>query len=258
MPVSPAGIHSRYRIELVQNQKTLREAQQLRYQVFAEELGVQLPHADEGLDRDRYNPHCGHILVRDETSGNLVACTRVLGPEDAAAAGGYYSQGEFEIGAILDLPGRTVEVGRTCVAAGYRNGTVIGLLWQGIGRLVKNHQIDYLFGCASVPLTPDPLYAHAVIRELLQRHQTENTPRVKPRHELPPLESAETGLTPRLPPLIRTYLSLGARACGEPCWDPLFQVADVFMLLSLRELAGNFVHHFATDKQKNPSEAVRA
>ncbi len=258
MSVSPGDTRSRYRIELVQNQKMLREAQQLRYRVFAEELGARLPHADEGLDRDRYDPHCGHILVRDKTNGNLVACTRVLSPEGAAAAGGYYSQGEFEIGAILDLPGRAVEVGRTCVAAGYRNGAVIGLLWQGIGRLVKDHHVDYLFGCASVPLTPDPLYAHAVIRELLQRHRSANTPRVKPRHELPPLESGETELTPRLPPLIRTYLSLGARACGEPCWDPLFKVADLFMLLSLRELAVNFARHFAPNEQENPSEAVRA
>ncbi len=258
MPVSSVGTRSHYRIELVQNQKMLREAQQLRYRVFAEELGAQLPHADEGLDRDRYDPHCGHILVRDETSGNLIACTRVLSPEGAAAAGGYYSQSEFEITAILDLPGRAVEVGRTCVAAGYRNGAVIGLLWQGIGCLVKNHHVDYLFGCASVPLTPDPLYAHAIIRELLHWRPTENTPQVKPRQELPPLESVETELTTHLPPLIRTYLNLGARACGEPCWDPLFKVADIFMLLNLRELAVSFAHHFATDEQEDPSEAVRA
>ena len=45
---------------------------------------------------------------------------------------------------------------------------------------------------------------------------------------------------------------LGARACGEPYWDPDFQCADVFMLLDVRELNPRYARHFLkTDKPGN-------
>ncbi|HZP41779.1 MAG TPA: GNAT family N-acyltransferase, partial [Candidatus Binatia bacterium] len=50
----------------------VRAAQRLRYEVFATELAASLPSEDEGLDRDAFDPHCEHLLVRDETTGRVV------------------------------------------------------------------------------------------------------------------------------------------------------------------------------------------
>jgi hypothetical protein len=60
--------------------------------VFAEELGADLADAEAGLDRDGYDSHCRHLLVRDLANGEIVACTRLLTGTAAAAAGGYYSK----------------------------------------------------------------------------------------------------------------------------------------------------------------------
>lgn len=234
---------NRYRVE-VAGGEGIFAAQRLRYRVFAEELGARLSNAEAGLDHDDYDPHCRHLIVRDLAGGEVVACTRLLTDAAAAKAGSYYSQGEFEIGAVLAGGGRFVEVGRTCVDARYRNGAVIATLWQGIGQIVNAECVDYLFGCASVPLAPDPVYAYAVLQRLLARHRADVTFDVRPRRALPPTPAACAEIVPRMPPLLRAYVSLGAKACGEACWDPTFNVADVFMLLSLRELDVRYGRHF--------------
>ncbi len=234
---------NRYRVEVAGNEGILA-AQRLRYRIFAEELGANLSDAGSGLDRDDYDPFCRHLIVRDLASGDVVASTRLLTDDAATAAGGYYSQGEFELGTVLANRGRFVEVGRTCVDARYRNGAVIATLWQGIGQIVNTHRIDYLFGCASVPLAPNPLYAHAVLRRLLARHHAADECRVSPHRPLPPAPQLPAEIAPRMPPLLRAYVSLGAKACGEACWDPAFNVADVFMLLNLRELDAGYGRHF--------------
>jgi putative hemolysin len=44
--------------------------------------------------------------------------------------------------------------------------------------------------------------------------------------------------------LLETYIRLGARACGEPCRDQDFGVADVLMLLDIDELNPAYSRHF--------------
>ena len=47
-----------------------------------------------------------------------------------------------------------------------------------------------------------------------------------------------------MPPLLKAYMRLGAKVCGEPCWDRDFQVADVFILLKRDELCPRYARHF--------------
>ena len=51
----------------------------------------------------------------------------------------------------LRFPGRVLELGRSCVDAGYRTKAVMQLLWQGIAGYVLPRKIDLMFGCASLP-----------------------------------------------------------------------------------------------------------
>ena len=68
---------------------------------------------------------------------------------------------------------------------------------------------------------------------------------VLPRLPLPEAElPVEENLTAPMPPLLKAYVRLGARACGEPCWDPDFKVADVLMLLDVDELNPAYSRHF--------------
>ena len=79
------------------------------------------------------------------------------------------------------------------------------------------------------------------------RHMAEQRHHVRPYQPLPRADQAavEVASTPvRMPPLLKAYLSLGARACGEPYWDRDFQCADVFMLLNVSELNPRYARHF--------------
>lgn len=221
----------------------VRAAQRLRYDIFAGEMGARLYNQMPGLDHDHLDPYCRHVLVWEPLTTQLIGCTRILTGDGARRAGGFYSQTEFDIGAILALPGRFAEIGRTCVHRDYRNGVTIAALWSGIARFVAEQQIDYLIGCASIPLGENGAMAQTVFSALAQRYLTPESLRVKPLIPLPRHDIVARDDYP-LPPLLKAYLRVGAQICGEPFLDEDFQVADVFILLSTRQLARRYARHF--------------
>lgn len=232
-------------VELARNHADVREAQQLRYRIFAEELGAQLDAGEAGLDVDGFDAHCEHLLVRESHSHRVVGCTRLLTDAGARAAGGFYSTREFDIGPVLALPGRRLEVGRTCIAPEYRQGAAIAVLWSGLAGFIHLHHIDYLFGCASIELEDGGARAGAIMQRLRQHAMATPQLHVQPHLPLPEAElPAEPNVTAAMPPLLKAYVRLGARACGEPCWDPDFKVADVLMLLNVDELNPAYSRHF--------------
>lgn len=113
-------------------EREIHDAQKLRYRIFADELGANLPTRTPGVDQDIYDPYCDHLVVRDENSGAVVGTYRILSPEKARKIGGYYSENEFDLTRLLHLRPRMVEVGRSCVHPDYRTGATITLLWAGV------------------------------------------------------------------------------------------------------------------------------
>lgn len=230
--------------ELASRSVDVLASQRLRYRVFAEEMGARLAGADEGIDRDPYDEHCKHLLVRETDTGDVVASTRILVSDDAPAAGGFYSQSEFELGALEHLPGRVMEVGRTCVRSDYRNGWAINALWTGLARFMTAHRFDYMMGCASIPFNPGNNATLSLLERLYLDHPAPEQYRVLPRNPVP---HGDTPLSPTpapMPPLLKAYLRLGARICGEACWDPDFAVADVFILLDVNQVPDRYRRHF--------------
>jgi putative hemolysin len=232
------------RLGLAASAEDVRAAQRLRHQVFVEEMGARLPSDEPGIESDRFDPYCQHLLVRDAAAGRVVGCYRILTDTQAQRAGGYYSQTEFDLTRVLAMPGRLIEVGRTCVHPDYRNGAVIGLLWSGLARFMLMHRYDYLMGCASIALAGGMGPVGAVWQTLASSHLSPPEWRVFPKTPLPVLPEAAPGAAAELPPLIKGYLRLGAQVCGEPAWDPAFNVADLFLLLSLDRLDGRYAQHF--------------
>ena len=77
-------------VSLARDAEELREAQRLRYRVFAEEMGAQLTSAHSGLDQDEFDSVCDHLIVRDSRTDEVVGTYRILPPERAERIGGYY------------------------------------------------------------------------------------------------------------------------------------------------------------------------
>ncbi len=232
-------------VELAAGPDAVRQAQALRYRVFGEEMGAKLKHGHAGLDVDDFDAYCHHLLVRETKTGAVVGCTRLLNGQDAHRTGGFYSESEFDLGAVRRLPGKLLEVGRTCISAECRQGAAIAVLWSGIAGYVRLHGIDYLFGCASVPLGEGDLQAAAIMNRLRRQAMAPPALRVTPKVPLRSSSQAPEGvLDAPLPALLKAYVRLGARACGEACRDPDFEVGDVLMLLDLSELNPAYARHF--------------
>lgn len=233
----------RFVCSLAGSEEEIRACQQLRYSIFAGELGAQIDGGADNIDSDRFDFYCRHLIVRDGTDGPIIACTRLLTDDAAHRAGGFYSAGEFDMDAIAKLPGRKVEVGRTCVKAEYRSGAVISALWGGLAKFFEDHDYRYLFGCASIPLDDGGTQAAVILDKIRRRYMAPESMHVTPRRAWDS-DRLPAEVATRMPPLLKAYVSLGAKACGEPYWDTDFNCADVFMLLDVHALAPRYARRF--------------
>ncbi|HZD13753.1 MAG TPA: GNAT family N-acyltransferase [Pseudonocardiaceae bacterium] len=238
---------AQYTLLVARQQADVRAAQQLRYRVFAGEMGAVLRTAESGLDIDSYDAHCDHLVVRDDCTGEIVGTYRMLPPEGARRAGGLYCETEFLISSLRGLRKSLVETGRSCVHPDHRTGAVVNLIWAGIARYLLLTGYRWLVGCASVPLRspgcPDGALASGVWDIVRTGHLAPERYRVLPRRpwdvELAPLPAGGS-----VPPLLRGYLRLGAWVCGPPAHDRDFGVADFLVLLALDRVHPRYLRHF--------------
>ena len=233
---------------LARTNDELEAIQRLRYNVFTEEMNAVFPNAVDGLDSDQYDPWCEHIMVKEANSNMVVGTYRLLTPENARKAGGYYSETEFDLSGLGGmLYNELAEVGRSCTHANYRSGSVIMLLWSGVASLMQQRGFRYVLGCASVSLRDDGVTAAEVWRVAKQAELKQPAPfRVEPKHRYP-VERLNSTLPARIPPLIKGYLKLGASICGEPAWDPDFNTADFPVLLDMQKMDARYRRHFGMD-----------
>nr|MBV6629827.1 GNAT family N-acetyltransferase [Oceanococcus sp. HetDA_MAG_MS8] len=238
---SAAEALPKFRVSLAQTPADVIEAQQLRYRIFAEEMGADIDGGELGIDADNLDRYCDHLIVRNDQD-RIVACTRLLTGEQADMAGGFYSEHEFAIESIKMLVGAKLEVGRTCVDAAYRSGATIATLWSGLADYVAKNNIDYLFGCASIGLD-NTAEALDILQSINERYLSAPDLRVQSRKTYPQAPQAAATKS-RMPPLLKAYVSLGARACGEAYWDEEFHCVDVFMLLNIKELHPRYRRRF--------------
>ena len=230
------------RVELAATAEDLLASQRLRYAIFAKEQGAQLASADEGLDRDYYDDFCHHLLVRRADTNEVVGSTRILTTPNARRAGSFYSENEFDLRALFpQLKGNAIEIGRTCIHADYRNGAGIGMLWLGLAQFMEMHSVDFMFGCASISMQDGGAQAAAIMQEARAKHLAPDNLRVRPTVRLLPTQAASRL---NMPPLLKAYLKLGAWVAGEPCLDPDFNVADIFILLDVNNLNTRYHRHF--------------
>lgn len=232
LTVAPSG----YSALIATDAATVEAAQQLRHDVFAGEMGATLHTGVAGHDVDEFDAYCDHLVVRHDRTGEVVGTYRLLPPQRAVWLGRRYSETEFDLSKLMVLRDRLVEAGRSCVHPDHRTGAVINLMWAGIARYLTNHNYRWLGGCASVPIADA-----AGVRDVAQKHLSPPELRVMPRN---PVAYREPAGRADVPPLLRGYLRLGAWVCGEPAYDPDFDCADFYVLLSLDRMNPRYLKHF--------------
>ena len=235
----------RYRVGFARDRKTLEEILRLRYQVFNLELdeGLAASHAT-GRDEDELDHRFHHLMITDREDRKVVGTYRLQTAEMASARGGFYTAGEFELtGFPPELLARSVEIGRACVARDHRNGRVLHLLWRGLASYLNWNRKSALFGCCSLT-SQDQALGVATLRHL------ERLGHLHPEVRIDPLVSTRCEANgnplppPHVPALFQSYLDLGAKVCGPPAIDRLFQTIDFLVLLDVETLPSRTVRSF--------------
>ncbi|MBX9793260.1 MAG: GNAT family N-acetyltransferase [Burkholderiaceae bacterium] len=253
-PDAAALLHRRaprLRVSWARHDDEVREAQRLRYQVFATELGARLaaPHgAPAGHDIDVYDAYCEHLLVRtapsdDGEPGAVVGTYRVLTPAAAQRIGGLYSETEFDLTRLRSLRPKMVELGRSCVHPDWRSGGVILTLWSALIEFMHRNGLETMIGCASIGMHDGGHVAASLWEQLRRTHLAPIERQVPPRLPLP-VGELRRDLCVDAPALIRGYLRCGAKVLGPPAWDPDFNTADLPMMMRMQDLPGRYRRHF--------------
>lgn len=207
--------------------------QRLRHRAFIQARGLA---ADpDGVDADEFDPECRHMMVEEVISGRLVCCFRLLPLASGAEISRSYSARWYDLERLREFPGKLVEMGRFCVHPEWKDPAILRVAWGALTRYIDQEEIALLFGCSSFQGVDAEDYsdAFALLRE---RHLAPRRwlPRVKApkvfrfarllRLRRPDMKLA----LGRMPPLLRTYLTMGGWVSDHAVVDERLNTLHVF------------------------------
>ncbi len=237
-PAAPELTEGSYRIRFACDAEDVRLVQTLRYEVFNLELEEGLEESHRlGLDQDRFDTSCDHLMVHERETDRLIGTYRMQTFEAAQTGAGFYSGQEFALETLpTEILQRSIELGRACIEKGSRNGPALFALWKGLAAYASWTRKRYLFGCCSLT-SQDPLDGHRMHRRLRREG------RMHPELVIPTRPTVSCGDEPEgdprldeeidVPRLFATYLRYGAKACGPPALDRDFGTIDFLVVLDL-------------------------
>jgi putative hemolysin len=253
-PFEPAVV-GHQEIRLANSPAEIDAAQALRYRVFYEEMGAKpLPGMlAKKRDYDHFDTTCDHLVVLDHSNPletKVVGTYRALRREHARRAGGFYTASEYDITPLQNFPGIIMELGRSCVDAGYRDRATMQLLWRGIAEYVNAYNVDLMFGCASLPGT-DPEKLKTQLAYLYHYHLAPEEVRATALPE----RFTEMNVLPKeainakralasLPPLLKGYLRIGGMVGNGAVIDHQFNTTDVCIIVKSDMIAARYTRHY--------------
>lgn len=268
-PAFPSLRFGDLEVRLAQNADEVDAAQALRYKVFYEEMGAKATPemATRQRDFDQYDAHCDHLLILDHKHAGspIVGTYRMIRRVAAEKCGGFYSASEYDIAAIIEYPGELLELGRSCIAADYRTGAVMQILWRGIAAYIVTYDIKLMFGCASFQGT-DVEKLTLPLSYLYHHHLAPPALRAKalpgryvdmcrlPREAFDPntafdkLKFDPRGGSQSLPPLIKGYIRVGCAVGDGAVIDEQFNTTDIFIVVKTDLIADRYTKHFDLGK----------
>lgn len=255
-------------IRLAKTDEDIAAAQALRYRIFYSEMSAK-PSAEAArlkLDFDPFDDVCDHLLVTDRSIGNgagsVIATYRLLRGSVAATHGSFYTASEYDIANLFGLTGEMLELGRSCVDAGYRDRSTMQLLWRGIATYVFHHDISLMFGCGSLHGT-DPGALALPLSYLYHFHLAPPALRTKALPELyvdmkflRPDEIDPKAALASLPPLVKGYLRIGGFVGDGAVVDAQFNTTDVCVIVKTDLVTEKYYRHYIRTASETGSGSV--
>ena len=233
----PSMSQLRYRTRLAESGADLDAVQRLRYQAFcAGKAGT------GGRDADAFDDRCSHIMVEHGERRELVATLRLMRLASGRDIQLSYSAQHYDLSRLSGYDGTMIEVGRFCNLPGHFDPGSLHAAWGALAAFVDRSGAGMLFGCSSFQGTRAGAYADAFAmlgdQHLAPRHWR---PRIKApdvlrfarRYRRAP-DRAKALRT--MPPLLRSYLSLGGWVSDHAVVDRDLDTLHVFTALEVRAI----------------------
>jgi putative hemolysin len=248
------GLERKLQVRLAEDQYEIERTLTLRYNIFNLEMGEGLPQSRATQkDRDEYDMFCDHLIVVDKTRNDMVVGTyRIMKRQVAKANIGFYSETEFDLRKIYELEEEVAEVGRSCVHQDYRDGSVISLLWAGLGNYMKTQDVRYLMGCGSVhstsPIEASEAYAYLKDKNALaderfniEPYKTHRLEGFDPNYQVKDMKE----VIKKIPPILKGYVRVGTKFAGTPALDAVFGTTDFFILFDREEITQRYTKFYS-------------
>lgn len=184
-----------------------------------------------GPDADGFDAQAAHLLLRDGDD-QLLGCCRITLHDDDSLTRGY--SGQFYDLSPMTGGGAQLELGRFCLHPEARNPELLRLGWAAITRITDHHQAHRIFGCSSF-LRADPAGHAAGLAALLPHIGPESLRPLRSSREVIALNTLPP-VTPdpaKLPPLLRSYLNMGAWTSDHAVIDRAFDSLHVLTCLDV-------------------------
>src|SRR6266446_2501925 len=241
---NPLATTDLFRVGMAQTLDDVIDCQRLRYLVFNCELEEGLDtSAKIGLDRDRFDFICDHLMVQDAGTGRLAGTYRMQSGYRAKGNLGYYGEEFFDFLPFEAIRSEVLELGRACVHEEYRNTNVLHMLWKGIARYALSCGARYLLGCSSLS-SQDENEGMALYEALREKYLAEPSLTTNPVEGRGCRPNGSRAAPPGLPRLFRAYLDISARVCGPPAIDREFKTIDFLTLVDLQKLPDRVLTRF--------------
>lgn len=245
--IQPAVKAGPYEVRFASTEEEVRAAQALRYQVFYQEKqGNPSPAMiAEQRDMDQWDERGFHIIVIDtraEQQPKVVGTLRLFFSECLKPDQHFYTEETFDLSALHNFYGRSLELSRFCVDPTGRGGVILMLIWKYAMSFLQDNQIEVMFGCASFSGTD--VDKHLPILNYLYEHHLapvnlRPVPKVERYINLNALyqpNAAWSEAQKSVPTLLRGYLKLGAKISDAAIIDHAFNTVYVSIYVETKNM----------------------
>ena len=225
----------RYRARYASSQIDVLAAQSLRYQCF------NLSNKDE-LDVDEFDALCQHVLIENLETEKLICCYRILKFDTGKNISSSYSSQFYDLKVIESFAEPMIEVGRFCIDPAVSDPSVVLTAWGALAQIVKQNQTGLIFGCSSFEGIEKEKYfdSFALLRDRY----------MAPDHWRPKIKAEQVFCYSKdliykvdkkkallnMPPLLKTYLSMGAWVSDHAVVDLNMKTLHLFTGMEISKI----------------------
>ena len=224
-----------YRARFASSQKDILAAQTLRYQCF------NLSNKFE-LDIDDFDTVCQHVLIENLETEKLICCYRILKFDNGENISSSYSSKFYDLKALESYTEPMIEIGRFCIDSEVNDPSVVLTAWAALAQIVDQNQTELLFGCSSFEGIEKEKYldSFALLRDRY----------MAPDHWRPKIKAAQIFHYSKdliykvdkkkallnMPPLLKTYLSMGAWVSDHAVVDLNMKTLHLFTGMEISKI----------------------